>query len=434
MFFQVRLAHAQAVPAIAFGRFIDQQVGHDAARLDGPAFWRVVAGRRQLDGRIGRDLAQGLYGTLAERWRADDGGALVILQGAGDDFRGGSGASIDQHHQRHGFQRGRQLGQRVSLGARRRIEFAAAIKHLLRLRQLALGGNDHGITRKKCCRHTDSARHDATGIVAQVQHQALELGVLRIQRVDLFDHVIDGRFLELGDAQPGIAGRDHLGLHALHADFLAHDGEHQRAAFALARHGQHQLAAGLAAHLLDDVLQLQALQRDIVEAGDQVAGQDAGLGGRAVLDGRDDFHVAVFHAHFDADADKLALHAFAHFLEGIFIEVDGMRVQRRDHAGNGFRQEFLVFHLLDIIGLDQAEDVGQLAQLVERQRGIRDFLRHGRELQRHADAGQHAQTDQADTFDFDTHVFFASTNSLGNLKLHPGGWIEGAALMTQFKV
>ena len=96
-----------------------------------------------------------------------------------------------------------------------------------------------------------------------------------------------------------------------------------------------------------------------------------------------------------------------------------MRVQRRDHAGNGFRQEFLVFHLLDIIGLDQAEDVGQLAQLVERQRGIRDFLRHGRELQRHADTGQHAQTDQADTFDFDTHIFFAIYKFAGELKTSP---------------
>ena len=74
------------------------QVGHDAARLDGAAFRRVVAGRRQLDGRVGRDLAQGLHGTLAEGLRADDGGALVILQGAGNDFRGGSGAGIDQYH------------------------------------------------------------------------------------------------------------------------------------------------------------------------------------------------------------------------------------------------------------------------------------------------------------------------------------------------
>ena len=59
-----------------------------------------------------------------------------------------------------------------------------------------------------------------------------------------------------------------------------------------------------------------------------------------------------------------------------------MRVERGDHAGNGFGQQFLVFDVLDVIGLDQAEYVGQLAQFFERQRRAGVFLGHGVELHR----------------------------------------------------
>ena len=275
---QVRFADAQAVEAVAVRIFIDQQVGHDALGLDRAAFRRVVAGRRQFDGRVGRQLADGLHGTLAEGWRADDGGALVILQGTGDDFRGRGRTRVDQHHQRHFFDGGRQFRQRIAFRAEG-IVFGAAIKYLFRVRQLAVGRDDGRVLRQEGGRDADGALQHAARIVAQVQHHALDVWILLVQGRDLRGHVVDGRFLELRHAQPGVARLDHLRLHALLMDFLARDGEGQRLRFILAGNGQRHLGARFAAHALDAVVQADAFHGLAIEACDQVSGLDAGAVG-----------------------------------------------------------------------------------------------------------------------------------------------------------
>ena len=88
-----------------------------------------------------------------------------------------------------------------------------------------------------------------------------------------------------------------------------------------------------------------------------------------------------------------------------------MGVERGDHAGNGVFQQLLVFHRLDVIGLDQAKHIGQLAQLFQRQGRLDGLLRHGRKLQRHGDAGHHAQANQAGIFEFAHHCTFAASVS-----------------------
>jgi hypothetical protein len=42
-----------------------------------------------------------------------------------------------------------------------------------------------------------------------------------------------------------------------------------------------------------------------------------------------------------------------------------VRVERGDHAGNGFGQQLLVIDLFDVIRLDETEHIGHLAQLLQ---------------------------------------------------------------------
>ena len=57
-------------------------------------------GRGQGQSGVFRKRINGLHQALAESGFADDQAAVVILNGAGHDFRRRSGAAIDQHDQR----------------------------------------------------------------------------------------------------------------------------------------------------------------------------------------------------------------------------------------------------------------------------------------------------------------------------------------------
>ena len=75
-------------------------VGLDALGLDRAARRRVIARRGQAQRAVLAERHDGLHGALAERARADQRRALVILQRAGDDLRGRGRAAVDQHDQR----------------------------------------------------------------------------------------------------------------------------------------------------------------------------------------------------------------------------------------------------------------------------------------------------------------------------------------------
>ena len=77
--------------------------------LDGPPAGGVV--ERRGEGQAGalRQRVDALHQSLAEARLAHDGGAVVVLQSAGDDLRSAGALAVDQHGQR----------ERVRLGARR---------------------------------------------------------------------------------------------------------------------------------------------------------------------------------------------------------------------------------------------------------------------------------------------------------------------------
>ena len=78
-------------------------VRNDALGLDRTALRCVVQGRGELQGAIVVQRQHGLHRALAEAVGAHQHAALVILQGAGDDFRSRGAAAVDQYHQWHAF-------------------------------------------------------------------------------------------------------------------------------------------------------------------------------------------------------------------------------------------------------------------------------------------------------------------------------------------
>src|SRR5687767_10490754 len=92
------------VAAGELGRHVllDHDVRGDARRLDRAIGGREVARRGQPDAAIdGAEVYDRLHAALAERARADECRALVVLQRTGDDLGRGSRTAIDQDDQRH---------------------------------------------------------------------------------------------------------------------------------------------------------------------------------------------------------------------------------------------------------------------------------------------------------------------------------------------
>ena len=67
---------------------LELDVGFDALGLDGAAVRRVVAGGGQLDRSAVAQRQNGLHRPLAEGALAKNQCAVMVLQRAGDDFRG----------------------------------------------------------------------------------------------------------------------------------------------------------------------------------------------------------------------------------------------------------------------------------------------------------------------------------------------------------
>ena len=65
--------------------------------------------------------------------------------------------------------------------------------------------------------------------------------------------------------------------------------------------------------------------------------------------GEIDLDEAVFHADFDAQAAELALGADLQVLEGVGVEIGGVRIEVGEHAGDGIGDELLVVDRLDVV-------------------------------------------------------------------------------------
>ena len=107
----------------------------------------------------------------------------------------------------------------------------------------------------------------------------------------------------------------------------------------------------------------------IVDVGDHVARQDAGLGRGRIVDRRDHLDEAVFHRDLDAEPAELAMGGLLHVAPALLIHVARMRIERGDHAVDGAFHQLGIVGLLDVAGLDPLEHV---AEQIELRVGIRN--------------------------------------------------------------
>ena len=100
-------------------------------------------------------------------------------------------------------------------------------------------------------------------------------------------------------------------------------------------------------------------------------GCDPGLGGRRVVDRRDDLDQAVLHRDLDAEAAELAAGLHLHVAVFLGVEIARMRVERGQHAVDRRLDQLLVADLLDIFGAHPLEHVAEQLELPERVRRSR---------------------------------------------------------------
>ena len=93
---------ATRYPLLQFWRqvLLDNDVRHDALCLNGTTGGCVVASRGEPKSTVSTEGHDGLNRPLAERTRPDDGGALLVLERAGHDFRCGCRSTVDENHDR----------------------------------------------------------------------------------------------------------------------------------------------------------------------------------------------------------------------------------------------------------------------------------------------------------------------------------------------
>ena len=147
-----------------------------------------------------------------------------------------------------------------------------------------------------------------------------------------FLEAVSGLLGELGDADVTDVVALVVAANRAHPDGLAGDRDVQRFVDAFAQDFQLDFGVDRAAHLLDGLVERQALKCLIVEVGDDVAGAEAGLGGRRVVDRRYHLEDAIFHGDLDAEPAELAVRLDLHVAEALGVHVARMWIEPIEHA------------------------------------------------------------------------------------------------------
>ena len=178
-----------------------------------------------------------------------------------------------------------------------------------------------------------------------------------------------GLLVEGGDADIGDVVAFDARAHRADADVVAHQRDVDRIVLALADDLQLDLGVDRPAHLLDGLVEGEALHGFVVEIGDDVVGHDAGLRRRRVVDRRDHLDQAVFHRDFDAEAAELAAGLHLHVAEALGVHVARMRIEAGQHAADRGFDQLAVVGLLDIVAAHPLEHVAEQIELAIGVRG-----------------------------------------------------------------
>ena len=302
---------------------------------------RVVAGDGEADlAAVGEsDLL--LHEALAEGSAADDGAAVVVLDGTGEDLGRGGRGLVDEDDQRDGL-----------IGAAP----AAAVVAAGTLAALRI--DDETVLGQKLVGHLYGALKVAAVVVAQIDDEARE-ALLR-KRGQRGQHLHVGLLSEGLDADVARAVVEHVGGgDARRDDVGAGDGEALHGFRAIAHHahlhlralGAHQAAARLG---IGDDLANEGLAIDL---DDLVAGQQAHLLGRTALD--DVAHVdgVALDGKLDAHAGERALELAVDLLHVLGGDVGGVGVELGKDLGDGLVHEVVDIDRIDILVVDDAQQV-----------------------------------------------------------------------------
>ncbi len=210
MALQVRFAQLAA----ALGHFQaaahHPDVGLDAHGLDRAAVGRVVERRGQLQPFTVAQRHHLLHRALAEALGTHDHAAALVLQRAGDDFRRGGAAAVDQHHERHVGSDRLAAGGEAHLGVGQ-----------------APFGVDHQAALQEGVGHGDGGLQHAARVVAQIEHQALQRAVALHAANGVVD-LLAAAALELADPQVAVARFQHFAAYAFGTNDLAGQGDVER--------------------------------------------------------------------------------------------------------------------------------------------------------------------------------------------------------------
>ena len=301
--------------------------------------------RGQPDRAVPGERNDGLDRSLAERARAHDDGAAMVLQRAGDDLGRRGRPAVDQDDD------GKPVGDVARLGVE-----ALGLVGPARPRRDHLAAIEEGV------RHLDRLIEQPARVVAEIENQALDVVA------DLVLHFLHGA-LDAGRsllAERGDANIADVALgaraHRLDLDHRARDGHVERLAPG-APDGEDEVGVDRPPHALDRLGEAEALDRLAVEVGDQVARLEPGAIGRRVVDRRDHLDQAAFHGDLDAEPAELAPGLHLHVAEALGVEVARMGIERGQHAVDRRFDQRLVAHVLDVVRAHALEHVAEQIEL-----------------------------------------------------------------------
>ena len=211
----------------------------------------------------------------------------------------------------------------------------------------------------------DSLVQQAAWVLAQIQHQALEIA----EAVDGVLHLLAGGFLELREMDVADAGTNLiLEIDGGMRNLVANQVEDQRLGLAVAQHGHFNLRSLGALERLRYLVGGPAIGGFAVHRDDLVAGMNAGAERGRVLVGRDHEDLVVLLLDDHADAVIVAALVFAQAGVGLGIVEMRVRIEHLQHAGDGAVVDGVIGLVagdgLGVVLLHQRIDVGKGLQAV----------------------------------------------------------------------
>ena len=343
---QIGFAEPWTVLVIRIGQLRDVDIGFNPAFLHRLARRRVIARRGQTQRAVVGQRQQRLDRALAETAFTHDQGTVMVLQGAGNDFRSRSRTGVDQHNDRQPASGIAALGEiALDIGffpPALRDDFPARQEHI---------GNRNGFIEQ-------TAR-----IGPQVEHIAE-----RLLAQGLVDSGNGG-----GNIGTGLAGEtvdaDHADLvldlpgDRLEIDDRPFHRQIERLVAAGPDDGNGDRFAGLAAHFLYRLVQRAAVDQFAIDMGNIIASLHAGLVRRRILERSDDLHGTVFQRHRKAQAAIIAVGLGPQIFEIPGIQKAAVRIQTAQHALDRALDQIGIVDLIDIVVPHPLEDAHELLHL-----------------------------------------------------------------------